>query len=283
MFGYVTPAFDALSEEDRNLFRSFYCSLCRQIGKSSEAARLSLSYDLTFLAILHSALADGEPQRLGRHKCLLHPIKAAGEIFENDALSYAADLSVILIKAKLDDDIKDENSLKARIGNIILKDKVCGRADERRTISLSLERLSVIEAENDRNPDLAADCFAKLCADIFSAPFADSGSKDTLYWLGYNLGRWIYLTDAVCDLEKDIKKGSYNPYADGRSYDEIMVSRRQEIERSLCFTLSEVAAAFDLLDIKRYGTLLENIIYIGLPARLKTALYGAGKEQNGSI
>lgn len=283
MFGYITPAFDSLSEEDRSLFQSFYCSLCRQIGKNSQTARLSLSYDLTFLAILHSALSDDEPEGLGRHRCLLHPIKAAGEIFENDAIKYAADLSVILIKAKLDDDIRDENSLKARISNIILKDKVVGRSTERKLISASLESLDSIERADNHSPDLAADSFAKLCADIFSAPSQKGSERETLYWLGYNLGRWIYLTDAAADLEKDIKKGSYNPYADGRAYEEIIKSRRNEIEESLCFTLSQAAAAFDLLDIKRYKLLLENIIYTGLPARLKAALYGNRKEKNESI
>ncbi len=283
MFGYVTPAFDSLSDEDKALFKSFYCSLCRQIGKNSQAARLALSYDMAFLAILLSALSDVEPECLGKHKCILHPIKAADEIFENDYVKYAADLSVILIKAKLDDDIKDENSIKARIGNIILKDRICGRDTERESIANSLDSLAEIELRDDRNPDLAADSFAKLCADIFSLPSKKDGEREALYWLGYNLGRWIYLTDAVSDLQKDIKRGSYNPYADGRSYEEIIKSRRNAIEESLCFTLSQAAAAFDLLDIKRYKTLLENIIYTGLPMQLKAALYGKSEEKNGSI
>lgn len=283
MFGYITPAFEALSEEDKALFKSFYCSLCRQIGKSSQAARLALSYDMTFLAILLSALSDDEPESLGRHKCILHPIKAADEIYENDAVRYAADLSIILIKAKLDDDIKDENSFKARIGNILLRDNVRGRGTERDSIALSLDSLAEIELMDDHNPDLAADSFAKLCADIFSLPSKKDSEREALYWLGYNLGRWIYLTDAVSDLQKDIKKGSYNPYADGRNADEILKERRTSIEESLCFTLSQAAAAFDLLDIKRYKTLLENIIYTGLPMQLKAALYGKSEEKNGSI
>ncbi len=283
MFGYVTPAFEALSEEDKLLFRSFYCSLCKEIGKSSQAARLALSYDMTFLAILLSALSKDETESKGKHKCLLHPTKAATEEFQNDAIKYAADLSIILTKAKFNDDINDEHSLKARIGNAVLSDNIKGRDRERNAISSALKALYDIELSGNHNPDLAADSFAKLCADIFSLPSKKDSERDALYWLGYNLGRWIYLTDAINDLEKDIKKGSYNPYADGRSYDEIIKERKDEIEESLCFTLSQVAAAYDLLDIKRYRLLLENIIYTGLPARLKAVLYGKSEEKNESI
>lgn len=283
MFGYITPAFEVLSEEDKLLFRSFYCSLCREIGKNSQAARLALSYDMTFLAILLSALAEDKPESMGKQKCLLHPLKAATECFENPSIKYAADLSIILTKAKFDDDIKDDHSLKARIGNSVLSDSIHGREKERTAIISALATLSDVEAEGVHNPDLAADSFAKLCAEIFSIPSEKDAEREALYWLGYNLGRWIYLTDAVNDLEKDIKKGSYNPYADGRSYDEILKDRKSDMEEGLCFTLSQAAAAFDLLDIKRYKPLLENIIYTGLPARLKAVLYGKSEEKNGSI
>lgn len=283
MFGYITPAFEVLSEEDKLLFRSFYCSLCREIGKSSQAARLALSYDMTFLAILLSALAEDVTESAGKQKCLLHPIKAATERFENDPIKYAADLSIILTKAKFDDDINDDRSLKARIGNILLSDNIEGREKERTAISTALKALYDIEYLEIHSPDQAADSFAKLCADIFSLPSEKDTEREALYWLGYNLGRWIYLTDAINDLEKDIKKGSYNPYADGRSYSEILKDRKSDIEESLCFTLSQAAAAFDLLDIKRYRSLLENIIYTGLPARLKAVLYGKSEEQNESI
>ncbi|HEY8804040.1 MAG TPA: DUF5685 family protein, partial [Clostridium sp.] len=30
------------------------------------------------------------------------------------------------------------------------------------------------------------------------------------YWLGYNLGKWIYIIDAYDDLEKDINSDSFN-------------------------------------------------------------------------
>lgn len=276
MFGYIVPAPDALSKEDMMLFRSFYCSLCREIGKRSQFARLSLSYDMTFLAILIEALAENEPVCERELRCPLHPLKPTQK-FSGKGISYSADMSVVLIKAKLDDDARDENNPVYKLANKLIKEEIADIDRARAAVEGSLAALAEIEAENIRNPDAAADSFAKLCGEMFSLSPVPEKEKKTLYWLGYNLGRWIYLTDAYNDLEHDIKKNSYNPYADGSTADEIRKNKGEEITAMLKFTLAEAAAAFDLLNIKRYKSLLENIIYIGLPARLSEV--EAGKER----
>lgn len=276
MFGYIVPAPEALSKEDIELFRSFYCSLCREMGKRSQVSRLSLSYDMTFLAILISALLEKEPEAEKNVRCPMHPLKPTQNIL-SDGISYSADMSIILIKAKIDDDARDEKKPMYNFVNKLIKEDIKDIDEARFAVESSLAALAKIEEKNIKNPDAAADCFAKLCGDMFSLSPAPEKEKKTLYWLGYNLGRWIYLTDAYADLEHDIKKGSYNPFADGTSADEIKRQRGSEITELLKFTLAEAAAAFDLLNIKRYKSLLENIIYIGLPARLSEVQ--AGKER----
>ncbi len=276
MFGYIVPAPDALSDDDRELFRSFYCSLCREIGKRSQLSRLSLSYDMTFLAILISSLMDEEPVWEKAVRCPLHPMKKTPYI-TGDAISYAADMSVVLIKAKLDDDARDEKNPICSIANALIRENITGIDAAKAAVFECLSELAAIEENNIKNPDAAADCFARLCGEMFKLSPAPESEKKALYWLGYNLGRWIYLTDAYQDLDHDIKKNSYNPFADGQAAEQIRERDGDEITAMLDFTLAEAAAAFDLLSVKRYKTLLENIIYIGLPARLLEAL--SGKER----
>ena len=208
MFGYIVPAPDALSNEDMMLFRSFYCSLCREIGKRSQIARLSLSYDMTFLAILIEALSDAAPVCERSVRCPMHPTKPT-QHFRGKGISYSADMSVILIKAKLDDDARDENNPVYKLANRLIKEDIPDIDNARAAVVSSLEALAEIEDKNIKNPDAAADCFAKLCGDMFTLSPAPESEKKTLYWLGYNLGRWIYLADAYNDLEHDIKKNSY--------------------------------------------------------------------------
>lgn len=278
MFGYITPAPGALDSADRELFRSYYCALCREIGKRSQPARLGLSYDMTFLALLLDAVADSAPPMTQPLRCILHPTKPTLPLPESAAISYAADMSVILIKAKLADDAADEKNPLYKAANSLIRDTVSEHKEARQAISDGLAALAEIEQKKLADPDAAADCFAKLCGGMFGNAPVPKKETHALYWLGYNLGRWIYLTDAYADLEHDLKKGSYNPFANGSSAAEIKGQQSGEIEEMLHFTLAEAAAAFDLLTVHRHHALLENIIYIGLPARLDECLHG--KERN---
>ena len=61
MFGYVTVCREAMKAEDYELFRAYYCGVCKATGKcASQIARMGLSYDITFLAIILSAIMPEE-------------------------------------------------------------------------------------------------------------------------------------------------------------------------------------------------------------------------------
>ena len=91
-----------------------------------------------------------------------------------------------------------------------------------------------------------------LCSD-------DEMQKRVLQRMGYCLGRYIYLLDAAVDLPEDTKKGGYNVL---KNVDESEI--KQRIKQQLYFCTNEAARAFELLDIKKYKTILGNIIYLGL-------------------
>ena len=107
--------------------------------------------------------------------------------------------------------------------------------------------------------DEAADPTAKVMEKILSLCSDDDMQKRVLARMGYCLGRYIYLLDAAVDLPEDIKKGSYNVL---KNIDENEVKER--IKRQLYFCTNESARAFELLDIKKYKTILGNILYLGL-------------------
>ena len=79
------------------------------------------------------------------------------------------------------------------------------------SIKKCLDNLSCLEKEKCSEIDETADCFAKILEILFTPDFIENeNTKRTLSWLGYNIGRWIYIIDAYNDLEKDIKKNNYN-------------------------------------------------------------------------
>lgn len=85
------------------------------------------------------------------------------------------------------------------------------------------------------------------------------------------MGRYIYLLDAACDLKDDIKKESYNVLKTGLEGD-INEYKRQRVEPQLYFCANEASKAFELLEIKKFKTILGNIIYLGLEETFKKEL-----------
>ena len=61
MFGYVRPYKPELKVRDYESFRAMYCGLCRTLRKRhGVTGRLTLSYDMTFLATLLNAVYERE-------------------------------------------------------------------------------------------------------------------------------------------------------------------------------------------------------------------------------
>ena len=65
-------------------------------------------------------------------------------------------------------------------------------------------------------------------------------------------------------LKKDIKNNSYNPFVARYGNDSKKESFGEDLKQTLTYTLSEIASAYELLDIKKNKELLDNIIYLGL-------------------
>lgn len=267
MFGYVNAYKDLLRVCDYNVFRGYYCGLCKQLGKSfNQLTRLGLSYDMTFLAILLSSL-EGKGFDLKYEKCIAHPVSKRPVIKGDDSIIYSADMSVILTYMKLKDDWDDEHSPKTlgRVAYFFAMKKTAKKYPAQyKSIKDNLQRLSHLENANCQNLDEVADCFGNLLKSIFDK----NGNSKSLSWLGYHIGRFIYITDAYNDIENDIKNKSYNPFVSMYGNNMKKEDFKQTVIGSLEFTLSEISNAYNLLDIKKNKELLDNIIYLGLRKNL---------------
>lgn len=280
MFGYVTVCKNQLSPAGLDTFKSYYCGLCRETGKRcSQSSRLGLSYDITFLAIMLSSLEENAGVRKNR-RCILHPSRVNQCVEEDKALSYAADMGVILSYLKLLDDWRDDRSVKSLFAMLFFYGGV-RRARKRypktyADIRGCLDSLSALENENCPYIDKTADCFAKILKILFTPDFiGDETARRSLSWLGYNIGRWIYIIDAYSDLEKDMKRKSYNTFAasnKGKTAREIKETLRGQLEVSLTFALENAASAYNLLSIRSNGEVLDNIIYTALKMKQKSIL-----------
>ena len=76
------------------------------------------------------------------------------------------------------------------------------------------------------------------------------------------MGRYIYMLDAVCDLEEDKKKGRYNPLS---SCEDALIRAK----RNIYMCINEAINAFELINIKQYKNILGDIIYMGMEDTFK--------------
>lgn len=260
MFGFVAASLEELTQEEKERYGAVYCGICRQIrSRSSNLARLTLSYDTTFLALLLMSLYEPEEQR-GDSACALHPIRQRPWV-DNACLRYAADMNVVLAYYKALDDWKDDGSHAARaLSNVFAKDlprlqDVYPR--QCRAIGESLETLARLERENCPNPDECAGCFGSLMGELLV--WQEDLWSGTLRQMGDALGRFIYLADAAVDYRRDLRKKKYNPYvAMGTGED------WQRWEQYLVLTLGRCTDHFERLPLVQDKRILDNILYSGV-------------------
>lgn len=88
--------------------------------------------------------------------------------------------------------------------------------------------------------------------------------------IGYNIGKWVYLIDAVDDIEENLQTGAYNPliYRFNCEKDESGIDFKKrikpQVDRILVICLEHIAKAVELLDVKKNKGILNNILYVGL-------------------
>jgi hypothetical protein len=263
MFGFVTADLKTLTRQQRQRYGAVYCGICRAIRETAnQTARLSLQYDMAFLALLLSSLYEPE-ETGGKVPCLLHPCRRDGWA-DNPYIRYAADLNVALAYYKARDDVADEGKLSARLAEPVLK-KPMAAIEARwprqtQAIADCIRQLRQLEEANCPNPDLPAACFGQLMAQLMV--YREDHWTPYLSRLGDALGRFIYLADAALDYRRDLKKGSYNPFhATGEDW--------KAWEEYLVLAMARCTRAYEMLPLIRDQEILDNILYRGVWTHFK--------------
>ena len=261
MFGYMIADIPALSAEGKKRYRGCYCGICRSIGRRcGQLCRCCLTYDMAFLALTLNALYEPEEDEEAL-PCPIHPLRKRRS-WHSEVLDYAADLNVLLARLNALDDWADDHA-PLKWAEAKLLEKAAGEASERlprqcSAIREGMEELADVERRREPGPDPGANAFGKLMGEVFV--LREDRWAPTLRALGRDLGRFIYLLDAVIDRKKDERRGLYNPVsamaAEGTTPDEL-----REILLGL---MGDAAAAWDKLPLLRDAEVQRSILYAGI-------------------
>ncbi len=273
MLGYVKAWKPEMKIKDYELYRGIYCSLCRALGRLySPVAQLFLSYDFTFAAVLRMAASDSDCS-FSKVRCPYNPAKKCLKCSDTSAIDFCAHALIITVYYKVLDNLHDSG-----VGSKILAALIYPilKLMHKKAVRLAPEVDKIIgesmknQEETERKSDVGIDEAAHSSADALGRVLAlgfENKRREALYSLGYMVGRYVYILDAADDLEDDLKKGSFNPF--GGEYQDIGNAEKrnefaEQVRGMLNLTQSGALDALDSFEKKRFGDILENIIFDGL-------------------
>ena len=285
MFGYVRADTPYLYIKDDNLYRAMYCGVCKGIGQvCGQAARMGLSYDVTFLSVILHNIA-GVDVKIEKSHCLTHCIRTRQMAEVDELTRRLGALNTALVYYKYTDDIQDGD--KGRGKRLWFKrgfQKVKQTYPEiERIVRENLANQEKVEKAKTESLDRAADATANMLAEFSDYALGEKKTSAT-HNLFYAVGKWIYLIDALDDYDKDVKKGAYNPFAlafQATCKKELLEGKSGEDVRYAFHALFyDIRENLSQIHFHFNRDLSDNILLRGLPATTKRVMEGEDCAKN---
>ena len=287
MFGYVKTDKPEMKIKEYEAYRGLYCSLCKAMGKHFGVfARLTLSYDITFLVLTRLSFMGTLPCFDGG-RCAFNPTKKCSYCTNaEEELKYASAISMMMFYHKVRDNISDGSVLKKILMYMLLPwatlkykkaKKIYGEIAE--IIETCMSKQAETEKKNSASTDEAAHQSAEALGRITAYNIDDP--EGNIYRFGYGIGKWVYLTDAFDDIEKDLKDGSYNVFIN--KYNLTRDSFNDEIKQEITATINMCSVffieAYENTKGRTLSPIMENIIYEGMHKSLDKIISGETKKK----
>jgi len=282
MYGYITPDKPYLYMKDYALFRAFYCGTCKHLSRHyGQFPRLTTNYDITFLEAFVFSYENVTPEYMQK-ACVLGPFQKKPMVKSCELLDKLVAFNVLLSYHNLADDVIDGEGLKKMLPKGMLRR---GYKKARKKlpeldgiIREEYENLRALEQANVASFDRAADPFGnmmKRCiAKLVTAP------SESLADFSYHIGKFIYLIDALDDLEKDAKKHAYNPFLamwEWTDRAEFLQAHGEEIRQGIEIAINRAKNAYAAMGLTLGKNLLDNLLSRGLSRKLDMVYDGCKK------
>lgn len=286
MLGYVKAYKPEMKIKDYELYKGIYCSLCRALGRLySPLAQLFLSYDFAFAAVLRLAVAENGCS-FSKKRCPYNPAKKCMICGSKKELDFCAHAVIITVFYKIKDNLHD-GEIKSKLLALLIypvislmhKKAVRLAPDIEEIIAVSMKNQAETEKKDGVCIDEAAHHSAAALGKIVALGY-EGETKNSLYNLGYMVGRYVYILDAADDIESDIKNGSFNPLK-AEFTENSREDFAEKVRGMLNLTQSSALEALDLAEKNRFEDILENIVLDGLEVSGENVLkkYKSQKEK----
>lgn len=269
MIGYMKPQKGVFTKEQREIYQSIYCGLCRHLKyEYGITGTFAISYELVDLLLLIESVLPCESTTI-KMSCSLTPfiwknIKGINEHF----YSKAAEISIIIAGLEIQDNIQDDNRMLDKLLRILTKSKIEKIRDNSEDIIFLLEReyvayMRLEEISYKSNTgfnNVVEQCgnITKVIGLILTENLNDNEGiiiADLMkIW-----GEWVYLMDAIDDYADDIKNKSFNPW--------MLLDAPMDKERYLMELENKSKLLLESLPMRRYEAVLRSLYNKQFPSK----------------
>ncbi len=283
MFGYTVPIDSMLSSRDEAVYRNYYCETCHQLRDGyGYLSTLTVNYEMTFASIFFNSILDDGIAMKGtppQHFCVVR-----ASVGDTELLRQLAAYTVLVANNSLiDDKMDNDSSLKANLGLLGLNRSITkAKADYPEFYNAIMNGYDMLrEAENkgENDPLAMGELSSKSLLDVLSIIAGDKFDDDTRM-LFSGLGVWVYIMDAVEDLDEDVLDGTYNPFIVGnpkfKNKADYIKEHLYALGELFGSVIGNIQRSYSALRprLTKNQSILDNIIYQGIPASSKRILRG---------
>ena len=276
MFGYIQPDTPYLFKKDEKLYQALYCGLCKSIKKGcGQTARTALTYDMAFTsALIHNI--KGEDVVVKKSRCGLHCIKRRHMAQVDDTTVLIGCINTVLAYYKLCDD-KADGERKGALRHLYKRG--LKRAKKRHSeiveiIDGQTKRQSELERAGCKVIDMACEPTAEMMQKLSAYALKEFSTPNT-EGLFYDLGKWVYLADALDDYDRDVKKGRYNVLYKAfgcKSKAEAVKENSEELTFLFDSLFADMRMHLSNIRFAFNHDLTDNIILRGIPLKTRSLL-----------
>ena len=298
MFGYARPQKLDLTLRQSHHYTAHYCGLCFALAQEYGTLwRALTNFESTLLVMLMSAQAGPDPS-FRKTFCPVSAFRRFAIVAEHEGfMAMGAAFTLCMAELKSLDSVRD-GSLLARPARAMgsrqfsrARQVLAERSFDIAPLLQADDRLAQLETEASAAPgSIAFDELTAPTADGLAHVFTYTGvltARDDNYAsltrLGRAVGRLVYLGDCLEDLARDVRRGAFNGLiacmmADPDS-NELSGGAADALSYLNARCSVEARNALSQLTLYRYRPIIENIILLGLDARIRRLLQARTKKE----
>ena len=211
MFGYFKVDADCPLDIGEH-YKKYYCFLCRALEKYyGQLSRCLLSFDVALLLLIFAQ--EDYLSEIPKIHCFRKG-KPLSQALTDDIAKKIATLHILLIAAKLDDDIRDEGGMLSKAAKTAAAGHIAKavKNDPQMWQIIKGEYLMLHELEKQNATlDALEKQFSRMMVRVGTECFGLS-DPDKINALDF-AARWLYFIDAVDDLDENRKENTFNPFS----------------------------------------------------------------------